>query len=295
MSTERSTAVTLPAGVMSVVEWRKMRNAMAAALAKTSWGTNVDDGIRRAVADWAYRFKVDAATEIDVLGGRIYLNSRFYLRKLAELMQQGIITKWAMEHVEVDPRLDEILGRAVPDNPALAKEVTDQQLWAFHEKLRRERARIEHHLDDKAVAAVVCYATVRGMTEPVVGAKWCGNKGKVKRTRRDGGTYEVDADPIGDAFPVETAESRAARRCLRAVVSHVPEVGDEIEAALVASDDLTDVIQQQLAETRELDQLPPPARPAVNENAFEEELERGSEQVASEVAEVQGQDPAELL
>jgi hypothetical protein len=41
-------------------------------------------------------------------------------------------------------------------------------------------------------------------------------------------------DPVGEEFPVETSETRAWRRCLKLLVSHVP---DEVRRIQMAEED----------------------------------------------------------
>jgi hypothetical protein len=56
----------------------------------------------------------------------------------------------------------------------------------------------------------------------VCGVKYHEQGKVVKRKSKDGGTYNRDADPIGDQAPTETVETRALRRAMRALVSIIP-------------------------------------------------------------------------
>lgn len=244
----------LAPGVKQVLALRQMEARAAAELAKTSWGQNMDVGLRRAVADYARRHRIDAATEIDVLGGRVYLNSRFYLRRCAELTEDGVIEWHRIEHIEEDPRLKAASETPAPAGLSEAEQAAyaDHRLWALRERLLRQQARISYAIPDSAVSAAVFTVKAKEMEHPVTAAKWAGGKGKATRSRRDGSTYESDVDPIGDAFPVETSESRAMRRCLRTLISHVPRARDALEKALLEADDLTEIIVEDRAAEREL-------------------------------------------
>jgi hypothetical protein len=189
----------LPAGVQERLQMRRLSNQVAGELAKMNWGSKLDLETRRAVADWGRQFRVDVTTEIHVLGGNVYLNVAFWLRKLSEMIESGIVEHAYADHVEDDPRLKK-LG---PEGEG--------------EYSRRLRERIMHAIPDAAASAVVFRIKLRSMEKEVVGVKWCG-----------GGTRK--SDPVGDAMPVETSESRAARRAMRQLASHVPAEADGIEA-----------------------------------------------------------------
>jgi hypothetical protein len=181
----------LPVEFQQAIEMRKMQNQIAGQLASTNWGKGMDLNMRRAIADWGQQFRVDVTTEIHVLGGNIYLNAAFYIRQLSEMIAAGLVEYAFADHVEEDSRLSKL-------GPEGEGEMT-----------RRLRERIKHGVPDKAVSAVVFRVKLRAMDREVVGVKWCG-----------GGTRKND--PVGDDKPVETSESRAARRAMRLLTSHVP-------------------------------------------------------------------------
>ena len=190
----------LPIEVQHQLELRKLTNQVAGELAKLNWGSKLDLATRRAIADWGQQFRVDPTTEIHVLGGNVYLNAAFYLRQLSELIAAGLVEYAYADHVEDDARLKQ-LG---PEGEG--------------EFSRRLRERIKHQVPDKAASAVVFRVKLRSMEQEVTGTKWCGNGTKKN-------------DPVGDATPVETSESRAARRAMRLLSSHVPaQKAHEIEA-----------------------------------------------------------------
>lgn len=202
---------TLPVQLQQALELRKLSNQVAGKIAELNWGNKLDLGTRRAIADWGRQYGVDPTTEIHVLGGNIYLNAAYYLRRLAGLIERGLIEYAYADHIEHDERLD-----ALGDD-------------GVGEKNRRLRARIQYQVPDKAVSAVAFRVKLRKMDREIVGAKWCG-----------GGTQKND--PVGDAKPVETSESRAARRAIRQIVTHVPMAASEMMAVEDAAETLSERI-----------------------------------------------------
>lgn len=181
----------LPPEVQAQLELRKLSNQIAGKLAELNWGKQLDHATRRAVADWGSRYRIDVTTEIHVLGGNVYINAAFYLRRLGEMIEAGLVEYAYADHVEPDERLLQLGAEGEG------------------EANRRLRERLKHGIPDKAVSAVVFRVKLRAMDQEITGAKWCG-----------GGTRK--SDPVGDNFPVETSESRAARRAMRLVTTHVP-------------------------------------------------------------------------
>lgn len=220
----------LPPAIQQAIELRKAQNAVASEIASLNWGKLLDHKTRAAVADWGQRFAVDVTTEIDVLGQNIYLNARFYLRRLGQMVSAGLVEYAVADHIEVDPRLDQI-------GPG-----------GEGEKMRRLMERIKHQVPDKAVSAVAFRVKLRSMEKEVVGVKWTGGREK---------------DPVGNAFPVETAESRAARRAMRQIASHVPEVAAEVEALELSAESVSEAIGDGKARVAEHEArtLPAPRAP----------------------------------
>lgn len=189
----------LPPALRASLHAAKVANAMNAEIAKLSWGKSLDSTTAGAIAEWGRTYGVDVITEMDILGNRPYLNSKFYLRKLAALIERGIVEYAVADHIEVDHRLEALAASGNAE--------------AVAERDRRTFERIRHSVGDDAISAVVFRVKLRSMDQEVVGCK------RVARS---------DKDPVGAAFPVETAESRAARRCIRLLVGHVPELDREI-------------------------------------------------------------------
>jgi hypothetical protein len=185
----------LPDDIKTALLLKRQQNIVAAEIAGTNWGKGLDRETRRAIADWSRTVDLDPATELDVLGGRFYKNAQYYQRKLSEAVNAGYIDYVILDHVEVDDRLETMAKRV--DDPELAQ-------MARKEIDRRTMMRVQMRIPDKAEAAVICRVKVKGIHIEFLGAKWCG-----------GGTRQKD--PVGDAFPVETAETRSIRRTMRLI------------------------------------------------------------------------------
>lgn len=191
---------TLPEAYKQALLVRQQENAVAAKIAETNWGKGLDHDTRRAVTEWGRRNGIDVTRHIDVLGGRIYLNANYYLEQLGRLVQAGAVDYAFADHVNEDPRL-----------AALGEPGT-------RERVRRAEERVRHNVPDKAAAAVVFRVKLKSTPVEFTGVKWTG-----------GGTRKND--PVGDLHPVETAETRAARRCMRLLVSHLPALADVVQRA----------------------------------------------------------------
>lgn len=212
----------LPDHIQHALTLRAQEREIAAELSKTNWGEKLDVYTRKAVAHWGMRHGIDVAQEIDILGNRIYLNARFYLRGLAHLVEAGRVDYVDLDHVEDDPRLK--------DFPK--------------EKQRRLELRIQHGLPDKAVSAVIARVKLKGTPIEFTGAQWCGGRGQNAK-----GTGMKD--PIGEERPVETSETRALRRCLRLMVTHIPSEAAKRDAALDdAATELEGVIESAHAKAK---------------------------------------------
>ena len=181
----------LPDEVKVALAQRKNQHLVAAKMSEMNWGRGLDEMTRRAVASYLERNKLDL-TEVDVLGGNLYRNSRYYKRRLAEMVEDGKIEYVKSDWVQVDKRLD-----------------VHAEEWSTGEKTRRERVRIEYGIPDAAVGACVFRIKVRGVGVEFTAAKWCG-----------GGTRT--ADPVGDKFPMESSETRACRRAMTLCASSIP-------------------------------------------------------------------------
>ncbi len=183
-----------------------------ATIASQSWGKKIGPEMSHALAVYCERYHLDPAVHIEVLGGRPYRKADFYLDRLAQMQETGIV-EWAEpDHVSLDARLAAL---AKSKNEEVAQQAQDEQD-------RRTFMRIKYGLPDDAVAAVIYRVKLRTMDRPVVGAKAVGGDTAVK-VGQGGALIKGDkADPVGAANPFTTAETRAARRCLRQIVPLLP-------------------------------------------------------------------------
>lgn len=203
----------LPPELRAKIEERRALNLMAQQIANLSWGKTLDQKAAYAIAEWGRRHDVDPVTEIDILGGRVYRNAYFYRRRVAGLVAMGVIEDILKpDHIGADPRLMKLAEAG--------------DAWAKEESTRRLRLRIEHNAPENAAAIVVQQFRVKGLTELVSGCSWCGNGSRGK------------SDPIGDAEPTKTAETRAYRRASLKLADVIPsfrfqeETDDEAGVAL---------------------------------------------------------------
>lgn len=223
----------------------KQRNAHAAAIRGTQWGREATPDVVRAVAHYCTINGLDPARHVEVLGARIYLTGELYEERGASLVLSGAVVVSPPEFVHFDKRLAD-----------LAKsEDADLAQWAKAEHIRRTKARIEYGIPDDATGACVIRAKV-GQTE-LVGFNWCGGASKVKR-KKDGSTYR--SDPVGDAEPTKTAQSRAKRRMWRQIVVALPEYGASMGAlevsAKIVSGEIEDALDASVTTTAHPAALP---------------------------------------
>ncbi len=200
----------------------KARNLMVAQVASTNWGMGLSPIMQRAVAEYIRVTGLDL-TEIDILGGRIYRNSVYSLRRLSELVAEGKIEYARADFIHEDPRLTEIAENA--DAPPPERE------WAIAEIWRRKRECITRSIPLEAHYACVFRVKVRGVDGEFADAKWI-QLGRLNRK-------DKLADPIGNEHPIETLVSRAAHRTLRFVSTKFEAIGsverqlDEIAEAII--------------------------------------------------------------
>jgi len=179
----------------------RARNQMVATIKGQMWSKELSDTQVRALAHYCNSNGLDASRHVEVLGGRIYLTADFYRERGAPLVQRGIVRVGQTRYINADPRLQKLADAG------------DE--WAKAELLERARQRIRFNAPEEAKAIAVVPLYVAGVEEPVLGINWCGGTGK--------------RDPVGDAEPTKTAESRAERRAWRRVVEVVPEYGAAVQ------------------------------------------------------------------
>lgn len=214
------------AAAQQMIAERKALNEVARQIGNLTWGKSLGENVCRAVAEYCRRYNIDPATEIDVLGGRIYRNANYFLRRGAELRRQGLIREVSVRHINADPRLTRIKGHEGAES-----ELAD-----------REFLRIMHNVPDEAKGAViVTIYPVDGA--PVTGVNWAGSFGSRK-------------DPVGDNDPGKTAETRAYRRAWRHLVETIPALKATEDDAKEDGKDLSEVVREEIKANAE----PVPAR-----------------------------------
>lgn len=215
---KRDFAGTLPPAYQAALQIRKQQAMMFAEVSKQSWGTSLDATQRRAIAAYCERHTLDPSM-IDFLGGRLYRNANFWLDRGAKLVAAGLVEYVYPDYITADPRLE-----------ALAQDANagEVQEWARVESARRKQERIRWQVPEEALSACVYRIKVKGMDREV-----CGCKPVIKS----------DKDPVGNANPVMTAETRSARRALRKVIELSPEVKQLYETVEVDWRDLSSAVQ----------------------------------------------------
>lgn len=203
------TKPALPPEVQATIEYNRQKNAVVAAIRGTIWGKEISQDQVRAVAQYAREMHIDPVRHIEVLGGRIYLTADFYAEKGAKYVRDGSIILHETEYIHADDRLAAMAKYAGEDEDMQAS-----ALWAAKEQARRAMQRIKYAVPETAKAAAVVRLTMRDGGATFVGVNWCG--GTTKR------------DPVGEAEPTKTAETRAARRAWKRIVAVIPELAESV-------------------------------------------------------------------
>jgi len=204
-----STAVTrtkppLPPAVQEAIEANRVKNAIVQQIKGTMWAKDLSGETIRAVAQYCRENGLDPVRHVEMLGGRIYLTAEFYQERGAPFVRDGSIRVGQTDFIHADPRLDEVAKGA------------DEELaaWAKKEKSRRLMLRIRHGVPENAKAAAIVPLTVVASGTVYEGVNWCGGLAK--------------KDPVGDAEPTKTAETRSARRAWKRAVEAVPQLHRDI-------------------------------------------------------------------
>ena len=187
-------AAKLPAEFQARVDEARQKNALIAAVRGTIWGKELNETAIRAVAQYCRENNLDAVRHVEVLGGRIYLTAEFYDERGAELVRQGTVQPDEPDYINADDRLEKLAATG------------DQ--WAADELVRRLRERIRYNVPENAKAAVVQRFRLTATGAVVTGVNWCG-----AGTKRD---------PVGDAEPSKTAQTRARRRAWKQIADVIP-------------------------------------------------------------------------
>lgn len=180
------------------IEEARARTAVAKAIRGSIWGKDLHPTVLDAVIAYCRQNNLDAVRHVEVLGGRIYLTAQFYDEKGAPLLHSGEVAFDEPDYINADPRLDE--------------DAKAGDEWAAEEGKRRRQLRIKYNAPEAAKATVLTRARLRaGMT--VIGVNWCGGIPNGKK------------DPVGDAEPTKTAQTRSRRRAWVQIADALPNYG----------------------------------------------------------------------
>lgn len=246
------TAITAPGNALDEARVRRMQEIkearqFAAAVKGQAWAKDLNGTTIAAVAHYCAIHNLDPARHVEVLGGRIYHTGECYEERGMPLVRAGIVTYGEPDFVHDDPELKRLAAlteeraRAEGYDPAIVG-------WALRERTRRVQARIERGLPHDATGACIYVGEVlaeNGTRTPIVGFNSCGGATKVK-TKRDGTKYR--SDPVGDAEPTKTAQSRAKRRFWRQVVEANPTAASDMRALEVSAKVANEEIAKGLTE-----------------------------------------------
>ena len=150
----------------------KMIRDVAVAVAETGWGKEISPVSRAAVVRYCLEIGADPVRHVFVLGGNVYLNAAFW-----------------MDLVAANPKF----LRADPP-----KFIHHDERASAEDNAARKALRVTYGVPEGVKGAAIVtlhYADGRG---PFIGVNWVGARGK--------------ADPVGEAEPTKTAETRAYRR-----------------------------------------------------------------------------------
>ena len=206
-----------------VVAENKARNAVARAIRGTQWGKDLGPEGAYALAEYCRANGLDPVRHVEVLGGRPYLTAEYYREQAAPLIRAGVIIPQPIDFINADARLTTMA------------EAGDE--WAKQENTRRMRERIRLNAPEKAAAVAVKRLMVAKTGEVIEGTNWCG-----------GGVRQ--RDPVGDAEPTKTAETRAERRAWRQLAEVVSEYGQRVRQVEASVEQVEDAIVSEVAQLR---------------------------------------------
>lgn len=192
----------------AAVASNKERNALIAAIRGTLWGRDVTPEVARCVAQYCRDNNLDAVRHVELLGGRIYLTTAAYDEKGAHLIRAGVILPDEPEYINADPRLDELAAEGYED--------------AKGESSRRKFLRAKYNVPEKATAAVIQRFRIASSGAVIIGVNWCGGGSKQR-------------DPVGDAEPAKTAQTRARRRAWTQIADVIPGYAEVIRPLEIAA------------------------------------------------------------
>jgi hypothetical protein len=224
MSATQRAKSEIPEDVRRNVHRMRMASEITKEIASLSWGKDMTPAGRAAIGHWCANNFIDAETEIDVLGGRLYLNARYYLNRMQPLMRAGIVAYFYADNISPDPRLAAMAAwnPAEESDDVVRARMAEFRQRAAVEDMRREWERIEHKVPEAAEVAYVGRLRFTDMARELTGCKWWVPNATMRIQGRNG-AFDKQKDPISDSgFGVETVETRALRRVARLAAGQLP-------------------------------------------------------------------------
>lgn len=173
---------------MTAVRQGRLIRKAAEAIAAQSWGKDISQLARAAVARYALETGTDPARHWIVLGGNLYDRAELWLDLVTS---QKTYEGNEVEHINDDERLDK------------------------QERDRRRQLRAKHNMPDDVKGCAVVTILKRmpgGEVRPFQGANHAGNRQGFNARLGAAGLIK---DPIGEQDPGKTAETRAFRRAAK--------------------------------------------------------------------------------
>lgn len=185
---------------------------MAAEIAAKSWGEKVGPALRVEVVRWALEIGADPNTEVDILGGKPFLNANYWIRLVSNEPDFDHPEEIWVHH---DPRADDETNTkrkalriqyAIPD-------AIGPTVGLFRDQ--KERAAKNDPIPVRAAVLVVLHFKGRG---PFIGKKWSPSRAN---------------DDVGMDHPESSALTRAWRKAAMAAVRRKPPFSSRLTNVMV--------------------------------------------------------------
>ena len=203
-------------------------------------GSEMSQHARAALAHFCVTVGAHPQLHVNILGGKPWLNTEYFSDRLNS--EERFID---FRQVDISQNAELRQHYGVPEHITHAYETIIRKLVNFApiEKIRSgEITDWERYVVE------------------VREANWAGGKGQVTRKKRDGGTFTVDADPVGDAEPAKTARTRSLRR---AAVRAFPTWMEKYEAQIEKAEEILEAEYEIIQDDRRVERaaLPQPGGP----------------------------------
>lgn len=175
-------------------------------------GSSFSPQTRYLIAQYAQVTKANLLTQVDVLGGKPYLNVNYWKDRVSQDpmyvddYQRDISTS-------AEAALRALGGEEDADEIAMARLRYGPPEWATHVI----ETVIRRWMNAAPLAAIkagkVPWDEAQNWIIEVRDFNFAGNRPITEGKKRDGGKYSYQSDPVGNAEPAKTAASRSFRRC----------------------------------------------------------------------------------